>query len=65
MFGLDVGPDGSAWFSGPGVVALDDAGWRQYLDEADVLVMDLDVAPDGTVWIAGPEGLFVIDPAAA
>ena len=68
--GLQVGPDGSVWFPGLGVVALDDANWRHYLDDMGALGMgmsalDLDVAPDGKVWVASAEGVFVIDPAVA
>jgi hypothetical protein len=63
LFGLEVGPDGSVWIPGDGVVGYDGTEWRHYLRGA--FPMDLDVASDGTVWVAAAEGVFVIRPPAA
>lgn len=60
LLGLEVGPDGTAWFALDGVAAFDGAEWQQHLLGSTPL--DLDVAPDGMVWVAGPDGVFVIDP---
>ena len=63
LFGLEVGPDGSVWFAGNGVVGYDGSEWRNYLRGA--FPMDLDVASDGTVWVATAEGVFIIRPPVA